>query len=354
MKIGFVRRGHSDTGGAEAYLLRLAGALQAMGEETVLVTTEGWPDGRWTGGEILRLPGRSPVEFAAAVRGAKTGCDVLFSLERAPGCAVHRAGDGVHAAWLRRRDAFEPVWKRAMRWMNRKHSQILELEEEVFDPANTRIVIANSQMVHDEILSRFNFPEGRVRVVYNGLEPIAGLPAKAAAREMLGIEPGVFCVLFLGSGWERKGLGLAIRAVERLDNAVLLVAGRGPVGKFPSRKAEFLGPVSNLAPVLAASDIMALPTWYDPFSNACLEALAAGMPVVTTTANGFSEIIEPGVHGDVVEPGDGDALWRALSGWQSGGRCDAFAGACRDLARGFSIERNARETLEAIRSAVEP
>ncbi|MFM8830265.1 MAG: glycosyltransferase family 1 protein, partial [Spartobacteria bacterium] len=153
MKIGFVRRGHSSTGGAEAYLIRLASALRSSGQETTLITTADWPAERWPFGDIQRLGGKSPREFAAAFQQARTGCDIHFSMERVPGCDVYRAGDGVHAAWLARRDAFEPFWKKATRWLNRKHGEILELERRVFDPANTRLVIANSRMVRDEILS---------------------------------------------------------------------------------------------------------------------------------------------------------------------------------------------------------
>ena len=106
MKVGLVRRGHSPTGGAEAYLIRLGSALVALGHVPVLVTTADWPDSRWVNGQIVRLDGRTPEEFAAAFRAAKTGCDIHLGLERVPGCEVYRAGDGVHAAWLARRAAF--------------------------------------------------------------------------------------------------------------------------------------------------------------------------------------------------------------------------------------------------------
>jgi len=348
MRIGFVRRGHSSTGGAEAYLIRLAAALQNAGEETTLVTTSDWPAERWPFGEILRLPGRTPREFAAAFQKVPTGCEIHFSLERVPGCNVYRAGDGVHAAWLRRRDAFEPLWKRATRWMNRKHAEILELERSVFDPSKTGLVIANSRMIRDEILTRFAFPEDRVRVVYNGIHPLGDLPPREVARQKFGLDPETFCVLFLGTGWERKGLSTAIQAMEMLDDARLLVAGRGPADLYPSRNARFLGPVTDIASLFAAADVLALPTWYDPFSNACLEALAAGLPVITTDANGFSEILTPGIHGDVVPAGDALALATALEAWRGADRRAGARAACLDLARAFSMERNAMETLEII------
>jgi UDP-glucose:(heptosyl)LPS alpha-1,3-glucosyltransferase len=345
MKIGFVRRGHSSTGGAEAYLIRLASELRSLGEETTLITTSDWPAERWPFGDIQRLSGKSPREFAAAFQSARTGCDIHFSMERVPGCDVYRAGDGVHAAWLARRDAFEPFWKKATRWLNRKHGEILELERRVFDPANTRLVIANSQMIRDEILSRFSFPQDRVRVVYNGIHPFAALPPRDEARRRFGIDPDTFCVLFLGTGWERKGLSTAIKAMEMFDDATLLVAGRGPADLYRSTNTRFLGPVSDIAALFAAADVMTLPTWYDPFSNACLEAIAAGLPVITTTANGFSEILTPGIHGSIVPPGDALALAEAIESWRDAHRRAEARPASLRLAEAFSIERNAAETL---------
>lgn len=345
MKIGFVRRGHSSTGGAEAYLIRLASALRSRGEETTLITTSDWPVERWPFGDIQRLPGKSPEEFATAFHATRTGCDIHFSMERVPGCDVYRAGDGVHAAWLSRRDAFEPFWKKATRWLNRKHAVILDLERRVFDPANTRLVIANSQMIRDEILSHFSFPQDRVRVVYNGIHPLADLPPRDEARRRFGIDPDTFCALFLGTGWERKGLSTAIKAMEMVDDATLLVAGRGPADFYRGANARFLGPVSDIAALFAAADVLTLPTWYDPFSNACLEALAAGLPVITTSANGFSEIMTSGIHGEVVPPGDALALAEAIDSWSNVERRLAARPECLKLAGEFAMERNAAETM---------
>ena len=345
MKIGFVRRGHSSTGGAEAYLIRLASELRSSGQETTLITTPDWPAERWPFGDIHRLPGKSPEEFATAFHATRTGCDIHFSMERVPGCDVYRAGDGVHAAWLSRRDAFEPFWKKATRWLNRKHAAILDLERRVFDPANTRLVIANSQMIRDEILSHFSFPQDRVRVVYNGIHPLAALPPRDEARRRFGIDPDTFCALFLGTGWERKGLSTAIKAMEMVDDATLLVAGRGPADLYPGRNVRFLGPVFDIAALFAAADVMTLPTWYDPFSNACLEGLAAGLPVITTSANGFSEIMTPGLHGEVIAPGDALAMAEAIESWSDVERRLAARPDCLKLAGAFSIERNAAETM---------
>jgi UDP-glucose:(heptosyl)LPS alpha-1,3-glucosyltransferase len=351
MRIGFVRRGHSATGGAEAYLVRLAAVLQKNGQECVLVTTPDWPAERWPFGKIHRIAARGPKEFAEAFLALETGCDVHMSLERVPGCEVFRAGDGVHAAWLDRRNAFEPLWKRLGRLLNRKHARTLELERQVFDPANTRAVIVNSAMVRDEILARFPYPTEKIHLVPNGIHPFGDLPARDEARARLGLAPDVFSPLFLGTGWERKGLPVAIKAVEMMESTELLVAGRGPADLYRSGAARFLGPVSDLPALFAAADILVAPTWYDPFSNACLEALSAGLPVITTPANGFSEILVPGVHGDIIPTGDALALAEALEKWKHPDLADSARAACRLRASEFSIARNARETLEILKAA---
>ena len=349
--IGLVRRGYSASGGAEAYLLRLAAGLQKRGCRTTFYTTEDWPDDRWKFGDIVHLPGHGPLEFARAFRGARKPGQLVLSLDRVPGCDVYRAGDGVHAAWLARRGKFETGWKRTLRAFNPKHFALTSLEREVF--RTIQLVIANSHMVAEEIRQWHDFPEDRIRVVPNGIgSSIPSLP-RTEARERLDIPADTFCILFVGTGWERKGLRFAVEAVERMDNTLLLVAGRGPSKQYRSASARFLGPMSDLSALFSAADVFSLPTIYDPFSNACLEALAAGLPVVTTTANGFSEIITRGVHGDVVEPGDISALATALEMWR-GRDATVTSEACRKLAAQYSIERNVEGTLDALTSARAP
>ena len=135
-----------------------------------------------------------------------------------------------------------------------------------------------------------------------------------------------------------------------LDSAKLLIAGRGPADLYRCDNAQFLGPVSDIASLFAAADLLVAPTWYDPFSNACLEALAAGLPVITTPANGFSEILTPGVHGDITPAGNSHALAEAIEKWRAPQKLAAARVSCRLLASEYSIKRNARETLQILTS----
>jgi UDP-glucose:(heptosyl)LPS alpha-1,3-glucosyltransferase len=357
MRIGLVRRGYSASGGAEAYLLRFAEAARAKGHETVLIHGTGWPEDVWPHEQVV-VAGRTPEDFADYLdeRRASGGWDVLFSLERVWACDVYRAGDGVHAAWLERRRQFEPPWRGWFRGLQRMHREILELECALFT-GGARRVIANSQMVKDEILRLFGTPDDHVHVVHNGVPPIAEEPgAREKVRDELGLGPADFVALFAGSGWERKGLRDAVAAVNRLKTpATLLVAGRDELrGRPASGRVRLLGavPGRRMRSIFAAADVFVLPTRYDPFSNACLEAMAAGLPVITTTANGFAEILERGVEGEVVEPGQVAALRTALEAWADPMRREQVRPRLLAKAAEYSMERNLERTLEVIGAAV--
>ncbi len=365
MKIGLVRRGYSPTGGAENYLLRLADALEAAGHAPVLFAGPEWPRDRWPDHRArIPVPGGTPRAFAdalAALRPA-TRCDRLFSLERVWQCDCYRAGDGVHRAWLARRTGAERWWQPLLRAFNPKHRQLLALEQSLFAHDGARRIIANSQLVRREIIEHYATPADRIAVVYNGLPAACFAPAdparRARARAQFDLRPDDYAVLFAGTGWTRKGLPHLLRAFARLPAAlrpVLLVAGRGDLRACqipaPTDRVRFFGPVRDMAPPYAAADVFVAPTLYDPFANACLEALAAGLPVLTTPANGFAEIIDPGVHGDVFDPADaptGNALAALLIAWADPQRRSAARPLCAERARLFTIEKNVAGTLRLL------
>ena len=358
MRVALVRRAWAATGGAERYLMRFAAGLAEHGHEPVLVSGPDWPAERWPHGEIVRLPAGSPRIFADALaaRRAGMGCDHLFSLERVLACDSYRAGDGVHAAWLERRAAREPKWKSAFRRWQPKHREILDLEQALFS-GGAGTIIVNSRLVAREIAEHFRTPPGKIHLVYNGYD----LPAhesteepghgREATRARLGLREDQTMVLFTGSGWERKGLADAVSALGHLDNksTVLVVAGSGKMrARLRHDRAVYPGPVLDMAPLYAAADVFILPTLYDPFSNASLEAARHGLPVITTTANGFGEWVDEEVTGSVVAPGDVDRLAAALEYWSTGYRAREARAACAAKVAGLTVAANVALTLRAI------
>lgn len=336
---------------------RLAAGVVESGHQVRLYASKEWPPEEWGFGPITRVKGKSATAFADEMKkvAPRSKGDVLMSLERIWRCDIYRAGDGVHRAWLERRSQIAGPWQNLTQILNRKHSATLALEKALFAEGGAGSVIANSRMVRDEIVRLYGFPNEKIDLVYNGV-PLEALRRggenRAKTRETLGLESDEVAVLFAGSGWERKGLRFAIEAIEKSGKEMrLLVAGRGDKRKFKSPRVQFLDVVHDMPALYGAADIFLLPTIYDPFSNACLEALAAGLPVVTTRANGFAEIIENGVHGSVLDdPQNADAIREALLVWSDGARREQARLGIRQLADRFDISANVARTLQILTS----
>jgi UDP-glucose:(heptosyl)LPS alpha-1,3-glucosyltransferase len=364
LRIALVRRGYSSTGGAEAYLKRFARGVIEAGHHVELFATDEWPEDQWPFGPIARVRAVSVVGFADELEQMRPQlhCDVLFSLERVWSCDVYRAGDGVHRAWLARRRKFELPLKQFARTLNRKHRDLLQLEESLLADRKAARVIVASQMVKNEIVDLYDYPGVNIDIVRNGvpLDKFQFDPElREQSREHLKLKSDQIALLFAGSGWERKGLLFAVQAMALCKNRKmrLLVAGRGKERLYKTTRlrfwreepVRFLDEVSDLVRVYAAADIFILPTIYDPFSNACLEALACGLPVITTRSNGFSEIIEDTVHGSIVDhAGNLIALRDAIRFWSDPSRRAAARTTNIALALQFDISKNVLQTLDVL------
>lgn len=363
LSIGILRRGYSSSGGVEVYLKGLAAGLLAEGHRPVLIGNDAWPSVEWPGGEILRSRGKTPSDYArevSSILGSHEFCfDLTLSAEKVPGCDIYRTDEGVHAAWLAARSPFLSPTARIFQKLSPKHREKLRLERELFSTRSTRHVIAISERIIREITRTYGYPRNRISLIRNGVSPL-GLPSeedRLAARRLLGIAPGERCVLFVGTGWERKGLRFAVRAVEGLNDPSvrLMVAGRGSKRRHDSACATFLGTVSDMKSLYAAGDLLVAPSIYEPFSLAGLEALGAGLPVIAGKAVGLGEIMVSGVHGEVIDdPSDIESLAGALRKWMNltgdPFKARSVGAGCVELASQFTLARNLRETLDVILS----
>jgi UDP-glucose:(heptosyl)LPS alpha-1,3-glucosyltransferase len=209
-------------------------------------------------------------------------------------------------------------------------------------------------MVKTEIGDLYGYPADKIDIVRNGV-PIEKFRFDARRREesrdQLKVKPDEIALLFAGSGWERKGLRFAIAAMALSNDRKmrLLVAGRGNQRYYKSKHVRFLGEIPDPERIYSAADIFILPTIYDPFSNACLEALACGLPVITTRSNGFSEIIEHEVHGSIVDFANNVvALRDAIQFWSEPARRVAVRSTNTEKAAQFDISLNLTRTLEIL------
>ena len=363
--IGFLRRGYSPTGGVEGYLKGLAKGLRSEGHRVILFGTGEWPSTEWPGGEVLLCEGRNLTEYIAAVerhkKSSSVRVDVILSVEKVPGCDLYRTDEGLHCSWMAQRSKSMTPWARLFQKISPKHREKLRLEKELFNHSSTRRVISLSRKISGEIRDIYGYPEERITLIRNGVPGRGSTSSeeKDRARKKLGILSHEKIAIFVGTGWERKGLRYAIQAIEMLRDPLvkLVVAGKGPEKKFASPSVRFLGPVKEMVDVYSTADLFLFPTLFDPFPLATLEALSAGLPVITTAANGVSEIMTPGVHGEVVsESSDITALSEALRKWltilDDPVSAEKTHALCSQLAAGFTLEQNLRETLTVIREVI--
>ena len=341
MKISILCRPLVFHGGIERATAGLLGGLVAHGDAVRLVTPGPDPCVPGVAFHRLKLPPapaavRPLLLAVAAARVRADGWDVVQSHERAHGQDVYRAGEGCHRAWL---------GVRGRRGRAVYNAVVLALERRVF--ARTRRIVAIARIGKDEIERLYAVPPHRVYVVYNGVDLARFHPDAArgaeALRDEAGISADAHVMLFVGSGFERKGLATAIDALARLpDDVRLVVIGKGDRTAYEARaerlgatkRVVWLGARRDVERWYGAADVVVLPTIYEPFGNVHLEALACGVPIVTTSRAGGAEIVaEP--CGAVVAPGDAAAVASEVERLRSRPRGDLRA-ACRAAAEPFT------------------
>jgi UDP-glucose:(heptosyl)LPS alpha-1,3-glucosyltransferase len=199
--------------------------------------------------------------------------------------------------------------------VNPFHALRLWLERRLFEDPGLRAVIVNSDMVRGEILSRFRIDPARIVTIANGVDLNRFHPSRRERegldlRRRMGVRDEELVILFVGSGFDRKGLELAIHGMaEAAVPARLWVVGKGGSRRYKGlarelgleARVDFWGPQRDTAPFYAAADVFLLPTLYDPFPSVILEAMASGLPVVTTAQCGAAEIIVPGREGFILD-----------------------------------------------------
>ena len=299
-------------------------------------------------------PPLRPLVLAAAVRFAcaRGRWDIIQTHERTLGADVYRAGEGCHRAW---------VAARGRRGRGLYNTVVLTLERRVF--ATTARIVAIARAGKAEIERLYAVPQARVHVVYNGVDLVRfhpGVRAKAhvAARAEARIPGDAWTLLFVGSGFERKGLATALDALARLPRETrLIIVGKGDVGPYQAQAARlrvegqvvWLGARSDVERWYAASDVVVLPTAYDPFGNVHLEALASGIPIVTTARAGGAEIVSDAC-GAVVPHADPGAIVQAVE--RIRGRAAAtVSAACRAVAEPFTYMAQVTEFHAVYRDA---
>jgi UDP-glucose:(heptosyl)LPS alpha-1,3-glucosyltransferase len=314
MRLGLICRPFSFHGGVETATAGLIGALQRAGHDVELISTRRQPN--MPGVRVHRV---SPIPHPSALRllsfalaarrvAARHGYDVVQSHERTLWQDLYRAGEGCHRAYLQamgRHAGADPY-----------HRLVCGLERRIFQLRAARHVVAISRRGKAEIERLYGTDPERVTLIYNGVDLERFHPDNRARhrermRAGLGIADDAWTVLFVGSGFERKGLGPLLEAFARLPDrgSRLVVAGKGNVPRYLRLAARlgvgdrviWTGPQPDVERLYAGADAVALPALYEPFGNVHLEALASGLPVLSSARAGGSEVVRPGQSGWVVD-----------------------------------------------------
>lgn len=372
MRLAIVRQKYNPYGGAERFIERAVGALRAHEEVEVTLLAREWKEAPGYNYWRINPPYRGSLTrdkgFSSAVTRALATVqgrfDLVQSHERIPGIAIYRAGDGVHATWLAERARAQSAWEKLRVQFNPYHPYVLKQERLMFTHRALRAVICNSGMVRDDIAARFGTAPDRLRVIYNGVDLEAFHPrhaeSRAQTRAGLGIAPDAPLFLYVGSGFERKGVARLIEAMAgtHAPACAAIVGADKQASTYQAQarrlglegRVHFLGAREDLAALYGAADAFVLPTLYDPMPNAALEALASGLPVVTSRQCGAKEFIREGENGYVLDSLDVPGLMQVLNTLAAPQRAARMREAARASVAHLSLEAMAQQLLQLYRT----
>ena len=270
-----------------------------------------------------------------------------FSLERVICPDVYRAGDGVHKVFLK-------VEKKSK--LNPLHIIYLFIEKRAF--LNAKKIISNSNMVKREIIATYKIPEEKIEVIYNGI-PLKKKVDYSLLKDEFRLNSEKI-ILFVGSGFKRKGLKEALEIVAKLKGDFkFFVVGKEKKLSFYKdyvkklgieKRVIFTGAREDVDRFYSMADIFLFPTRYEPFSNVVLEAMNFGCVVFTTKQNGASEILP---SWNVMERADDfsvvDKIQLLFEDEELLRRKKEEA---EEISKSFSIEKNVKRTLSVIKSVL--
>tara|TARA_B100000959_G_scaffold241129_1_gene262796 strand:- start:1579 stop:2763 length:1185 start_codon:yes stop_codon:yes gene_type:complete len=365
-------------GGAEQYASELAKAL-ADKEHDVHILACTWYEGCEKDFHCHRLPYSwfrtfRDIQFVRATQRVllKEKYDVCISLSRSINCNIYQPRGGIHVAYLDRElnSIHNPIL-RIVKLLSQKislrHFLIKGIEKSLFGRRDI-IVVAISEMVKRDILSFYDFPEQNIRVIFNSIDlnkfdlSNNGKFRKEIRSRYLSDDKDCLVFLFTANNFRLKGLRNLIYAAALMKKKTkpgtsfrILVIGKGKKTTY-ERLAErlgcknefiFVGKTCYTEKFYAAADVLAQPTFYDPCSRSTLEAMAAGLPVVTSCNNGASELIENGEHGFVLDdPRDYSLLSEKLMLFTDKNLKEEMGKNARKKIEKYSLQQNNQKMID--------
>ena len=277
------------------------------------------------------------------------GDKFYFSLDRITCPDLYRAGDGVHKVFLSIEDKSR---------LNLLHPVYLYLERHCFN--NAKYIIANSNMVKEQIIDTYNINPNKINVIYNGIE-LKEINFKKSIDKLsqeFSLTKDCPIILYVGSGFKRKGVGEFLQIISKLNNThniKAFVIGKEKNMSYYQNLAKelciekqviFTGPREDVDDFFTISDIFLFPTHYEPFGNVVLEAMNLSNVVFTTKQCGSSELLDNEFI--MQSPDDISVIQKINNLLENSDKLAMIKEKNRFKSTKFSIENNVAETLKII------
>jgi UDP-glucose:(heptosyl)LPS alpha-1,3-glucosyltransferase len=364
-------------GGAETYIGDLARRLARDGHAVHLYAS------RWdaaalppathyhrldvpTGPRFLR-----PWRFGAACERAlaRHAHDATLSFDKTWGQDVLYPQGGLHAAsahhnLLKYPDAISRRLAEIGKWLDPASWSFARLERKQYLGAKRPLIVVNSRMVQRHFEQFYGIAPERIRVVHSAVDPLRfaaddRLKRRHDERERWGVSPDSVVGLFVAMNYRLKGLTPLLNAfaLVRENNARLVVVGHPNTARYQrlakslgiGDRVSFLGHRDDPKDCYFAADYLVHPTFYDPCSLVALEALACGLPVITSRFNGASELLSPPTDGVVIDnPHDAPSLAAAMKRMLDRGYLRDAGAAARQAAARWTFEHHYRALLDVV------
>lgn len=318
MKLAFCLFNYFPYGGLQRDFLRFASFCSKKGHE-IHVFTMKW-DGEVPEGIDLHLIGIMGAanhtrcrRFSVKLRRAldKYAFDLVIGFNKLPYLDVYYAADVCYQDRVKKE-------KSLLYRLSSRYRTYLGLEQAVFDPGSDTEIILISPLEQAKYASCYLTPPSRFHqlppAIHKKFEPIALSPSlRQSIRNEYHVRDQDYLLLMVGSGFHTKGVDRAIRGLATLpadlkDKTTLLIIGRGEKSPFiklarrleVDHRLHFLGPHDEIQTFLWAADLLVHPAYHENTGTIILEALVAGLPVLTNDVCGYAQYINEANAGVVL------------------------------------------------------
>ncbi len=368
-------------GGCETYIADLARRLTADGHGVHLYACR-WDEealpAEMNYHRLIVSPGPRflrPWRFAAACERALRDSDhqVTIGFDKTWGQDILYPQGGLHAASAEHNIRKHPGkiargLARLAKSVDLAHWSYSMLERRQYLSAHRPLIVVNSQMVARHFQQHYGIGSGDMRIIRSAVDPGRfaehDRPKRRLEwRQTWGIQPDETVGLFVAMNYRLKGLEPLLHAVRLMPSQRpfrLLVAGNPNTARYErlarrleiGHRVHFLGPRRDIENCYFAADFLVHPTFYDPCSLVVLEALACGLPVITTRYNGASELLSPPRDGFVTDdPHNHEHLAWCMSQFLDPIRRATCAQAARRTATQWTFDLHYRQLLQVFTEA---